>query len=257
MTSLREFGRHLFCPRRATVCAWLVATTTLASACGQQSPTTPSNPPPIQTAPAPPPRTFVTLRLSGFVNDENNQPVAGATLTVNSNALQLQPSPVVTAGDGSYAVSVAIDTSYVAPGVTVLIRADGYEPTESVALFLGYKDSTTDFRLFRLQTIAAGEDGAVLFGLDGPWCGFELEFPCRHVNFVSTVPGTLEVDLVAGDPSVAFSFGPVTYPLVIRTHQTLQMRAGQVVALELLFAKGLLTRPPAVGSVRVKTALTP
>jgi len=257
MTSLLEFGRHLFCPRRATVCAWLVATTTLASGCGQQSPTTPSNPPP-QTAPAPPPRTFVTLRLSGFVNDENNQPVAGATLTVrNSNALQLQPSPVVTAGDGSYAVSVAIDTSYVAPGVTVLIRADGYEPTESDALFLGYKDSTRDFRLFRLQTIAAGEDGAVLFGLDGPWCGFELEFPCRHVNFVSTVPGTLEVDLVAADPSMAFSFGPVTYPLMIRTRQTVLVRAGQAVALELLVAKGLLPRAPAVGSVTVKTTLTP
>lgn len=224
------------------------------SACSQ--PSTPATPtPPVATPPPPAPQTFVTLGLTGFIRDDDDLPVAGATVKVTG----VEPaSMAVTDAHGFYSTSATINASYVIPLAWVSIRKDGYDAVENAAIFEGRRDMQVDFRIFRRLTIPAGTNRTLPIGFDGPLCGFELEYPCRHVEVSASSRGTLVIETVADTQTERFPFGPVTYPFKGATQLSVQVSAGQTVPVEILWAwSGGGWTPSRRGSFTLNTSLVP
>lgn len=181
----------------------------LMCACGD-SPTAPTfQPPTVSPNPAPPARSFATRWLRGVVRDESNLPVAGATLLAYGHD---GSRPVVmTDGNGFYEIATSVDRNYTVPWQEVDVSKPGYEVTHNGALLRG-EDNTSNFYLFTNARLIAGADARFLLSFDGPLCGIELEYACRHVEVVAPSAGTMTIEFVADDAQTAFSFGPVTYP---------------------------------------------
>src|SRR5262245_47984700 len=169
----------------------ILAIALAAGGCGHGS-TTPVAPSSAASVapPAPAAHVFATAQLSGVVRDELGQPVAGATVTVDGSA------PVMTDANGSYATPAAVDTFYQPPGLVWLtIRKSGYDDTRNVGTLPGFHDGTADFHLFKLPALAAATQQTFPLAFDGPLCGFDGEYPCRHVNVTTPASGTLLVDV--------------------------------------------------------------
>ena len=226
----------------------------LVAACGS-SPTAPTVPPPSPSVnPAgPPPPSFVTRRLSGIVRDGSNRAVANAIVTVhNSNGSKRSVS---TDANGFYDTSADLNQNYAVPWLEMEISKPGYEDTRNGALALN-QDTNRDLYLFELARLTAGSDAQLSATFEGPLCGFDLEYACRRLQVVSPASGTLTIELVADDPSTAFAFGPVTYPMSNRSpRMSRAVSSGQTLDLEIL----LVSFNPRSGwrAVMVKTSLVP
>ena len=226
----------------------------LVAACGS-TPTAPTVPPssPSVNPTGPPPPSFVTRRLSGIVRDGSNRAVANATVTVhNSNGSKRSVSTDV---NGSYDTSADLNQNYAVPWLDMEVSKSGYEDTRNGAVARN-QDTSRDLYLFELARLTAGSDAQLSTTFEGPLCGFDLEYACRRLQVVSPASGTLTIELVADDPSSAFSFGPVTYPM--RNPLTRMSRAvssGQTLDVEIL----LVSANPWSGwrAVTVKTSLVP
>jgi Carboxypeptidase regulatory-like domain len=235
----------------------LVASAPLAAlvmaACGS-SPTAPTVTTPSTPAiPTVPPASYVTRRLSGVVRDGSNRAVANASVTVHNN--NGSKRAVTTDVNGFYDTQADINQNYVVPWVEMDVSKPGYEDTHNGALVRN-QDTNQDLYLFEAVRVTAGSDAQLSTTFNGPLCGFELEYPCRHVQVVSPVSGTLTIELVAEDPSSAFSFGPVTYPMRNPSpRMSLAVRSGQTVDAEVL----LVSAVPWSGwrAVTVKTSVVP
>jgi carboxypeptidase family protein len=209
----------------------------LIAACGS-SPTAPTVPPPTASvnSTGPPPPSFVTRRLSGIVRDGSNRAVANATVTVSgSNGSRRS---VTTDSNGFYDTSADINQNYVIPWLDMAVSKPGYEDTRNGALFQNFQDTNRDLYLFEHTRLTAGSDAHLSTTFDGPLCGFELEYACRHLQVVAPASGTMIIELVAEDPSSAFSFGPVTYPMSNpSSRKSFVVDRGQTVDAEILLVK--------------------
>jgi len=164
------------------------------------------------------------------VRDEQNLPVAGATVTVENSA------PVVTDGNGFYTTLATVDTFYLPPGlVSVTVRKAGYEDVVNYGTLPHFQDGTADFHLLTKPTLTAGSTASLLVAFDGLLCGLEGEYPCRHVNITAPASGTVIIDTAASDPTSHFVFGPVSYPLQAISHIEVPVTAGQIVPIEILW----------------------
>ena len=208
----------------------------LVSACDHPAPTAPTVPAPAVAPPAAPtPRTFVTLRLTGFVRDDQDSPIAGARVTLVGSS---PAPPVVTDATGFYETSAGIDTLFVVPAASLTIRKDGYEDVDNVAIFRNRQDTTADYRMFRKTMVPAGTNARVPIAFNGPLCGFELEFPCRRIVVMAPTRGTLVIETVSDVPSERFPFGPVppvSYAFQGVTRLSKPVRAGEAVPVEILW----------------------
>jgi hypothetical protein len=226
----------------------------LMAACGS-SPTAPTVPPPAPTVnpTGPPPPSFVTRRLSGVIRDGSNRGVANATVTVYNN--NGSKHSVTTDSNGFYDTRADINQNYVVPWVEVTVSKPGYEDTRNGALVRN-QDTSHDLYLFEAVRLTAGSDAQLSTTFDGPLCGFELEYACRHLQVVAPARGTLVIELIAEDPSSAFSFGPVTYPMSNpSSRMSLAVNSGQTVDAEILLTKS--TPWSGWRSFTVRTLLTP
>ena len=210
----------------------------LVSACDHPAPTAPTVPESAVAPPAAPaPRTFVTVRLTGFVRDDQNTPIAGARVTLVGSSPAPAP-PVVTDATGFYETSASIDTLFVMPAANLTIRKDGYEDVDNVAVFRNRQDTTADYRMFRKTVVPAGTNARLPIAFNGPLCGFELEFPCRRIVVMAPARGTLVVETVSDVPPERFPFGPVplvSYAFQGVTRLSKPVRAGETVPVEILW----------------------
>ena len=201
----------------------------------------------------PPPPLFVTRRLSGIVRDGSNRAVANAVVTVHSS--NGSKRSVSTDVNGFYDTSAEINQNYVVPWLSMEVSKPGYEDTRNGALARN-QDTNRDLYLFELARLTAGSDTQLSTTFEGPLCGFELEYACRRLQVVSPASGTLTIELVADDPSSAFSFGPVTYPKSNPSpRMSRAVSRGQTLDVEIL----LVSANPWSGwrVVTVKTSLVP
>jgi Carboxypeptidase regulatory-like domain len=226
----------------------------LVAACGS-SPTAPTVPPasPSVNPAGPPPPSFVTRRLSGIVRDGSNRAVASAIVTVhNSNGSKRSVS---TDANGFYDTSADLNQNYAVPWLSMEVSKPGYEDTRNGALARN-QDTNRDLCLFELARLTAGSEAQLSATFEGPLCGFELEYACRRLQVVSPASGTLTIELVAEDPSSAFAFGPVTYPMPNPSpRMSRAVSRGQTLDVEIL----LVSANPWSGwrAVTVKTSLVP
>src|SRR5262245_3907196 len=191
LSRLRQQSLH----RTARIMAALWLGTTV-SACG--STLTAPTPPPatvaVPTPPAPPrSHTFIMLRLSGTVRDDQGVPVPGAALTLTGRDIE-SPVSVSTDAAGFYATPVSVDACYtspISPYASVSIKRNGYEDLDNGAIFSGLKDTTANFVTFRRTPIPAGAEITLRAAFNGPLCGFDLEYACRHVLVSGPATGTL------------------------------------------------------------------
>jgi hypothetical protein len=175
--------------------------------------------------------SIVMLRLSGTVRDDQDAPVSGATITLRGAA---SPASTSTDAAGSYAVTLSVDSFYVPPLAWVSIRRDGYEDVDNAASFTGFQDTTANFVTFRRTPVPAGAAVMLRAAVNGPLCGFDLEYPCRHVLVSAPATGTLVLE-TADNASGSFFFGPVSYPVSRVTRQSLAVTAGAMVPVEILW----------------------
>jgi len=239
---------------RITAALWLP---NIVSACGDTT-TAPTPPPAIIPAPAPPappqPHTFVTLRLSGTVRDDQGAPVPDATV-----ALTGIESPVSASTDaaGFYTTSASVDTFYRPPLAWVSIRRNGYEDLDNAAIFTGLQDTTANFVTFRRTPIMAGVEVTLRVAFNGPLCGFDLEWPCRHLFVSAPVAGTLVLETTA-NASGSYFFGPISYPVAAVTRQSLAVTAAQLVPVEILWnAAAMPFTPDRSATFSLRTSLQP
>ena len=216
---------------RSSVAMWLAIT---VSSCGDSN-TGPTPPPPTAPAAAPsgPPRPheIVTLRLSGTVRDDLGAPVFGATMTLKGAGA---PASALTDATGFYTTAVSLDTYDTLPLVWVSIRRNGYEDLDNAAILTGFKDTTANFVTFQRTPITAGSAVTLRVAYNGPLCGFDLEYPCRHVLVSTPAAGTLVLETTTNE-SGSFLFGPVSYPVSKVTRLSLAVAAGEVVPIEILW----------------------
>ena len=229
----------------------------MASACGNTT-TAPTPPPatiPAPTSPAPPrPHTFVTLRLSGTVRDDQGAPVPGATITLTGIE-----SPVSASTDaaGFYTTSASVDTFYAPPLAWVSIKRSGYEDLDNAAIFTGLQDTTANFVTFRRTPIPGGTEVTLGVAFNGPLCGFDLEYPCRHVLVSAPAAGTLVLETTA-NASGSYFFGPISYPVAGVTRRSLAVTAGETVPVEILWnAAPMPFTPDRSATFRLTTSLQP
>jgi hypothetical protein len=227
----------------------------LVAACGS-SPTAPTVPPPSPSVnPAgPPPPSFVTRRLSGIVRDGSNRAVANAIVTVHNFSNGSKRS-VSTDVNGFYDTSADVNQNDVVPWLFMEVSKPGYEDTRNGALARN-QDTNRDLYLFELARLTAGSDAQLSATFEGPLCGFDLEYACRRLQVVSPASGTLIIELVAEDPSSAFVFGPVTFPMPNPSpRMSRAVSRGQTLDVEIL----LVSANPWSGwrAVTVKTSLVP
>jgi Carboxypeptidase regulatory-like domain len=241
--------------RFATAIMVSVPSALLIAACGS-SPTAPTVPPPAPTVnpTGPPPPSFVTRRLSGIVRDGSNRAVANAMVTVYSSNGSTRS--VTTDSNGFYDTSADINQNYVIPWLSMAVSKPGYEDTRNGALFENFHDTNRDLYLFERTRLTAGSDTQLSTTFDGPLCGLELEYACRHLQVVAPARGTMLIELVAEDPASVFSFGPVTYPMSNpSSRMSLVVNSGQTVDAEILLIKS--TPWSGWRSVTVRTLLMP
>jgi hypothetical protein len=209
----------------------------LIAACGS-SPTSPTVPPPAPTVNpnGPPPQSFVTRRLSGIVRDGANSAVSNAMVTIfGGNGSRRS---VTTDSNGFYDTSADINQNYAYPWIEMTVSKAGYEDTQNGAMFQNFQDTRRDLYLFERTRLTAGSDAQLSITFDGPLCGFDLEYACRHLQVVAPARGTMIIELVAADPSSAFSFGPVTYPMSNQSSRmSIAVNGGQTVDAEVLLVK--------------------
>ena len=205
----------------------------IVSAC-DSTPTSPTVPPSVPVMPnTPPAPSYVTRRLSGVVRDGSNRGVANAMVTIQSGTNSKRT--VTTDSNGFYETSADLNQNSVVPWQYVEVSKPGYEDTRNGALFRNHQDATADFSLFERVRLTGGSDTELSVTFDGPLCGFELEYACRRIEVLAPASGTLTIDLIAGDPSTVYSFGPVTYPMRNPSAQISRpVRAGETFEAEIL-----------------------
>jgi hypothetical protein len=229
----------------------------LMPACGDRAPaaTTPSPVPVPTPTPAPAPHVLVTRQLTGTVRDEQGA-VAGAAVTVNVQQVGGSTS-VATDAKGFYQTSATVDAFFPQGWVAVTIRKDGYEDTANGLYISTVQDAAADFHLFKTVTLAGGTAAKFLVAFDGALCGFDEEYPCRHVLITAQSGGTLLIDVESDDPSSKFALGPVTYPFNAVAHKSVPVAGGQVVSVEILWSCCWSGPPlPAPHTFTLKTSLT-
>ncbi len=247
-------------PRRhKTVMKHTMLLALLVSACDHRAPTAPTVPAPAVAPPATPtPRTFVTFRLTGFVRDDQDTPIAGARVTLVGSS---PAPPVVTDATGFYETSASIDTLFVVPTANLTIRKDGYEDVDNAAIFRNRQDATADYRMFRKTMVPAGTNARFSIAFNGPLCGLELEYPCRHIVVMAPTRGTLVIETVSDMPSQRFPFGPVppvSYGFQGVTRLSKPVRAGEAVPVEILWVwSGTGWTSSGSESFTLKTSLEP
>lgn len=239
--------------------AILFMLTALTIACGDhQSPTTTSTMPSPTPTPAPAPHSLVTRQLTGTVTDEQGAPVAGATVATSSQGLG-SSQPVSTNANGFYEMPIAVDTSFPFAWISWTIRKEGFEETDNGEYVQTSHDATADFHLFKAASVPSGFSAQFLVAFDGPLCGLEGEYPCRHVSIRAASTGTLFVDVEPSDSSSNFAFGPVQYPFHGTAHQAIPVTGGQIVFVEVLRTGGSSPLPtlPGPQAFTLKTSLEP
>lgn len=126
-----------------------VAVVVVAIGCNRGSAIPPSAPSTTNEVPptAPSPQMLVTSRLSGVVRDEQEQPVAGAIVTLSGIGNSAPSASIITDGNGYYTSLTTVDTFYRPAGlVRVKIQKTGYEDTNNYATLPEFHDGTGDFR---------------------------------------------------------------------------------------------------------------
>lgn len=224
----------------------------LAGACSGHPAPAPSAPSPAPN-PSQPPRpspTPVTRHLNGVVRDENGVPVPGARLEMFASS----SAPVVTDGNGYYDMAAALLVSGQVFGNELTITKAGYETTH--AWVPGLDDTTQDFRVYHVLTLAAGDSVHLAIDPDNSLCGLDDEFRCRTIRVVMPSSGTLALETIADDPSNAFwlaigeSF-QFQYPFALRTQISTSMAAGSTVPVQVLRP---WQAPPAPQGFTLKTS---
>ena len=180
---------------------------------------------------------------------DDGTPVAGAMVT--------QPfastSPVMTDGNGSYALSTTLAAGDF--GTPVWISKAGYDDTHGWAD--GRNDGRHDFRLYRPVTIDAGESARTAITGDSSMCGFDFEYRCRVVRVRIRSTGTLILQTAADNPAgplwLLIGSDVVNYPVPAVTRLETSATAGAIVTV--LIFRPWNPAPNDTGTLR--TALLP
>jgi len=160
-----------------------------AAACSPSTvtPTTPT--PPTTVIPSPEPRDM----LSGVVVDENERPVADATVTIYLFGIKVTPIVTTTDAAGAYQAPVRD----VRP-VGARASKSGYEPADR---YIGESSAMVDFRLWHTRRLAAGESIHVVVDPRDGMCGLDWEWFCQTVRVTPPAGAALRVDAVGDDPA--------------------------------------------------------
>jgi hypothetical protein len=195
--------------------------------------------------------------LSGTVHDDEGDPVSGATITLRSSEIE---AVVTTSSDGAgfYTTPVSVDTFHASPLAWVSIKGIGYEDLDNAVIFAGLQNTTADFVTFRHTPILAGMDITLRAAFNGPLCGFDLEYPCRHILVSAPATGALVLETMA-NASGSYFFGPIAYPVTGATRLSLAVTAGDVVPVEILwkFTPMMPFTPDRSATFLLRTSLQP
>jgi hypothetical protein len=171
------------------------------------TPTTPT-PPTTVTPPSPGPRDA----LSGTVVDEDERPVADATVKIWPFGIQVTPIVTTTDATGGYQASVRD----IRP-VEAVASKPGYEPADR---YIGGSAAVVDFRLWHVRRLAAGASIHVVVDPRDGMCGLDWEWFCQTVRVTPPAGGALRVEAVGDDPaapvclSTDILFQPCPNPIV-------------------------------------------
>jgi hypothetical protein len=195
-----------------------------SSSGGPAAPSATTAPSPAPRAPLPPPTTRL---LSGVVADgDAGTPVAGATVSQAFTSTL----PVMTDGNGSYALSTTLGTGDF--GTPVWISKPGYDDTHGWA---DRNDARHDFRLYRPVTLDAGESVRTAITGDSSMCGFDFEYRCRLVRVRIPATGTLILETAADNPAgplwLLIGSDVVNYPVQTATRLETSATAGAIVTV--------------------------
>ena len=193
----------------------------LPAACDRAEPTAPT---PVTSTPAvssPPGAPAVSYVLRGAVVDDDEQPVAGATVLFLGPQI---PVTVLTDAGGQFEATLELRQQ----GSSVTVSRSDYEPSQSYVA----ADRREVVRLYPIKRITAGASVQLTL-VNGAYCGFEYEYNCRRIRVLSLASGTLTVDITPADFKLVEA-GPLQYPDRSTSHLVLPARAGQEMAIDVL-----------------------
>jgi hypothetical protein len=197
-TAIREFTRRIPLPTlavlrsKASRSALLGLLVLTVSGCGDDAPTPLAPTPPAAT---PPPGPSVTVRLEGRVLDEQNQPVAGATVRLLSPPVG--PAPSTTADDaGGFSLTV----DWLAHWRSITLRADrqGYEVANVHVQQSPEASREVLITMHRSLTISPGESIRITVS-SRFFCGEWETEPCRRALVNAPSGESVDLEVVPAD----------------------------------------------------------
>jgi hypothetical protein len=174
----------------------------------RRTPVAPSAPIAASTPVTPIPPATSTFHVTGVVTEDDGNPLAGASVTIQPFVYSTPTSAIpsvssTTDRSGAYSMDFEANRTWLGLVGHVQAESAGHDTTDYDILSGPVsQNASRNLHVYRIRRITAGESTVLTVAPGDPICGDSDQFVCRTVHIMPPTDGTMTIEAVPASSAV-------------------------------------------------------